>query len=122
LVNVREVKVGRGALLTVMLVVLGLAQLLGVVSGFVQWRKIVEHSQAYPEIPLLGALLGLVGLAALVGVWLWQRRAVYLLAGTVAIGILTDVWFGLPSYMLLIRLVLLGVLALAIRQRWQSFR
>ena len=115
-------KVGRGIPLTVLLVVFTLAQLWGVVFGFMAWRSIVDHGQSHPEVPLIGTILGVVGLVALAGVWFWQRRAVYLLAAVVVAGVLTDVWFGLPSFALLIRLVLVAALAFCIKQKWTSFR
>jgi hypothetical protein len=120
--SVRTVRAQRGIPLIVMLVILTLAQLWGVVFGFLTWQRIVTHNQAHPELPLIGTLLGIVGLAALVGVWLWQKRAVYLLAAVVVVGLVTDAIFGLPSISLLIRLVLLGALAWCIKQKWESFR
>src|SRR5882757_80981 len=120
--SVRAVRAQRGVPLTAMLVVLTLAQLWGVVFGFLTWQAIVAHGRAHPELPLIGTLLGIVGLVALVGVWLWQRRAVYLLAVIVVVGLVTDAIFGLPSIKLLIRLVLLGALAWCIKQKWDSFR
>jgi hypothetical protein len=119
--SVRTVRAQRGVPLTVMLVLLTLAQLWGVVFGFMAWQRIVTHSQAHPELPLIGTLLGIVGLVALVGVWLWRKPAVYLLAAVVLVGLVTDAIFGLPSISLLIRIVLLGVLAWCIKQKWQSF-
>lgn len=120
--SVRTVRAQRGVPLTVMLVLLTLAQLWGVVFGFIAWQRIVTHSQAHPELPLIGTLLGIVGLAAYVGVWRWQKRAVYLLAAVVLVGLVTDAIFGLPSLYFLIRLVLLAALAWCIKQKWQCFR
>jgi hypothetical protein len=115
-------KAQRGIPLTVLLVIFTLAQLWGVVFGFMTWQSIVAHGRAHPELPLIGAILGIVGIVALVGVWLWRRWAVYLLAAVIVIGVLTDVWFGLPSITLLIRLILVAALAWVIKQKWTSFR
>jgi hypothetical protein len=121
--SVREtVERRRGIPLTVLLVLLSLAQTFGIVIGFITWHSIVEHGQQHPELPLLGALLGVVGLVAFVGVWLWQRKAVYLLAVVIVIGLVSDAIFGLPSWSLLIRLVLLGALAYFIKEKWAAFR
>jgi hypothetical protein len=121
-VNVRTTAVERGIPLTVLLVLLTLAQAIGVVSGVVTWQSIVSHGQTHPELPLIGAILGIVGLVAFAGVWLWRRWGVYLLTAVVVIGVLSDVWFGLPSYALLVRLVLLAALAFFIKQKWAGFR
>lgn len=120
--NVRAANATRGVGLTILLVVFTLAELYVAVFGFVTWQSTVAHNQAHPEVPLIGTILGIVGVVALVGVWMWQRRAVYLLAGVVVIGLVTDALFGLPSFALLVRLVLLAALAWCIKQKWPSFR
>ena len=116
------VQVKRGVPLTVLLVLLMLAQLWGVVFGFTTWWSIVEHGQPDPEMPLIGVLLGIVGLVAFVGVWFWQRWAVYLLVAAVVVGLVSDSLMGLSSVSLLIRLVLFGALAFCIKQKWEGFR
>lgn len=120
--NVRTTAVERGIPLTVLLVVLTLAQALGVVSGFIAWESIVSHGRAHPELPLIGAILGIIGLVAFVGVWLWRRWGVYLLAAVVVIGVISDVVFGLPSWALLVRLMLMAALGFFIKQKWAGFR
>jgi amino acid transporter len=115
-------QVKRGVPLSVLLVLLVLAQLWGVVFGFTTWSSIVEHGQPDPEMPLVGVLLGVVGLVAFAGVWLWQRWAVYLLVAAVVVGLVSDSVMGLSSVSLLIRLVLFGALAWCIKQKWEGFR
>jgi len=120
--SVRTVRAQRGVPLTVMLVLLTLAQLWVVVFGFMTWQSNVAHDQGNPGLALAGTLLGVVGLVAFVGVWLWRKAAVYLLAAVVLVGLVTDAIFGLSSIALLIRLVLLAALAWCIKQKWSSFR
>jgi hypothetical protein len=120
--SVRTVRAQRGVPLTVMLVLLTLAQLWVVVFGFTTWQSNVAHNQGNPSLALAGTLLGVVGLVAFAGVWLWRKSAVYLLAAVILIGLITDAIFGLPSISLLIRLVLVGLLAWCIKQKWASFR
>jgi hypothetical protein len=120
--SVRTVRTQRGVPLTVMLVLLTLAQLWVVVFGFRIWQSNVAHNQGNPGLALTGTLLGIVGLVAFIGVWLWRKLAVYLLAAVVLVGLVTDAIYGLSSISLLIRLALLAALAWCIKQKWQSFR
>lgn len=75
----------RGALLVAALIVFGLFEVLALVMNFVDWRAIVSHGQSAPGVPLGAMVMAVVALVALAGVWLWQRRAVYLLAVVVAV-------------------------------------
>jgi hypothetical protein len=120
--RVTRVRAKRGIPLLVLLVLLVLAQLWGVVFGFTTWWSIVEHGQPDPAVPLIGVLLGIVGLVAFGGVWLWQRWAVYLLVAAVVVGLVSDSVMGLSSVSLLIRLALFGALAFCIKQKWEGFR
>jgi hypothetical protein len=115
-------RVERGVPLTGLLAVFGLVQLWGVVVGFLTWQRLVEHAKPYQGLALVGVIMGLLGIAALIGIWLWRRLAVYVLAALVVAGILLDVSLGLPSWALLIRLVLLAGLAWCIKEKWAAFR
>lgn len=117
----RNITVTRGPVLTTLLILLLVAQLLGIVLGFVNWQSIVAHNQPHPELPLIGAILGIVGVAALVGVWLWRRVAVYVLGAVIAIGLISDAVLGIPSWALLIRIVLVGALFACIKGQWRFF-
>jgi MFS superfamily sulfate permease-like transporter len=91
------------------------------VSGGLQWYKIVSHKQRHPEIPLATAAVGLVMLALLVFVWRWNRWAVYTLAALAAVNLIAFAVLGGLSWILLITLVLVGALAWFIRAQWPSF-
>ncbi|WP_028934348.1 hypothetical protein [Pseudonocardia spinosispora] len=117
-----EVKSKRGVLLSVLLVLLAIVQAWVIYRGLVVWNLLVSHGRDGWVLPLVGAALAALALVAIVGVWFWRRWAVYLLAVVVVIGVVSDAWFGLASFALLIRLVLLGLLAWLIRSRWRSFR
>jgi hypothetical protein len=117
-----EVKNKRGVLLALLLVILAVVQAWVVFRGVWTWNLLVSHGRDGWALPLVGAGLGMVAIVGVVGVWLWWRWAVYLLAAVVAVGVVSDVWFGLPPIALLIRLVLLGLLAWLIRAQWSSFR
>jgi hypothetical protein len=108
--------------LTVLLVIFTLFEVAALGLNFLAWRRIVTHGQDHPEIPVVAMILLVVALVALVGVWLWQRKAVYLLAAAVAADVIFDAVLGLPSLALLIRLMLIAALGWCIRQRWASFR
>lgn len=120
--NMYTTKVGRGGLLTTLLVIMALAQVVGLVLGVMAWHSIVAHNQRHPELPLIGVVLAAAGLVALVGVWLWRRWAVYLFAVLAVIGLVSDVWFGVPAITALIRVALLAGLAYSVKQRWALFR
>lgn len=120
--NMYTTKIGRGGPLTVLLVIMALAQVVGVVVGIIAWQSIVAHNRPHPELPLIGAALGVAGLVALIGVWLWRRWAVFLFAALAVVGLVSDVWFGVPAITALIRVALLAGLAVCIKQRWALFR
>jgi hypothetical protein len=117
-----SIKVKHGVLLIILLAFLLITQLWIVVFGFTTWQSLVEHAQKGQGPVLFQVVFGVVAIAALIGIWFWRRLAVYLLAGVAVIGIAVDVWSGLPSYALLVRLALLAALGWAIKQRWDAFR
>lgn len=119
--NVHTMKAERGIPLTGMLIIFVLGQLLGIVIGFFTWQSVVEHGGDHPEIPLLGAVLGIVGVAGLAGVWFWRRAAVYLVAAVILIGLVTDAVFGVSSAAMVTRVSMVVVLAWCINGKWESF-
>jgi hypothetical protein len=120
--NMYTTKIGRGGPLTALLVIMALAQVAAIVLGVVAWQSIVAHNRPHPELPLVGSALGLAGLVALVGIWLWRRWAVFLFAALAVVGLVSDVWFGVPAVTALIRVALLAALGFCIKQRWALFR
>ncbi|WP_156934953.1 hypothetical protein [Pseudonocardia spinosispora] len=120
--TVRARQTGRGVPLTVSLVVFTLFEIFALVINFLVWRQIVTHGQQNPEVPAGAMVLLVVALIALAGVWLWWRKAVYLLAVVVAVAVVYDSVFGLASLALLIRLVLIAALGWCIKLKWDSFR
>jgi len=121
-VSVRERQVERGVPLTVALAVFTVFEVIALASNFLLWRQIVTHGQPDPGVPAGRIVVALLALVALLGVWLWQRKAVYLLAVALAVGAVYDAWFDLAALALLIRLVLIGLLAWCIARKWKSFR
>ncbi|WP_028938302.1 hypothetical protein [Pseudonocardia spinosispora] len=120
--SVSQKQAGRGTALTVSLAVFTLFEIFALVINFLVWQQIVTHGQRNPEVPAGAMVLLVVALIALAGVWLWWRKAVYLLAAVVAVAVVYDSVFGLASLALLIRLVLIAALGWCIKQKWESFR
>jgi hypothetical protein len=82
----------------------------------------VEHNQSGQGLALIGIVLAVVSAVALVGIWLWRRMAVYLFGALAVVGIGINVWAGVPSWALLVRLVILGALVWCIKEKWAAFR
>jgi hypothetical protein len=120
--SVREKGSVRGVWLSALLILFALFEVVAMVLNFLVWRQVVTHGFDRPGVPLGAILWELISLVALVGVWLWQRRAMYVLAGAVLVSAVYDSVFGLSAVALLIRVVVIGALAWCIRQRWEAFR
>jgi hypothetical protein len=69
-----------------------------------------------PLHPSSGAACDQTFASSLVGIWQWRRWAASL------VGMISDLYLGIPVAALLVRLGLLAGLAGAIRQQWESFR
>ncbi|WP_214406907.1 hypothetical protein [Pseudonocardia lacus] len=112
----------RGGTLTTLLVLITLAQLLTLVLLVTDWQNAVSHGQSVGGLAVFGVVLCLLALAACAGTWAWRRWGPVLLAVIAAVGLVTDLVFGLPPLALLLRLVLLAAFFGAVSIRWEGFR
>lgn len=115
----------RTPLLVVVLVLLTVGLALGLLTNLAAWGSLVSHGQSeYLWAAILGVMINIVGLAAIIGVWRWRRRAVFLFALAAVAGLVLDASLisGAASALLIVRLCLLALLAFSIRRQWPSFR
>ncbi|MCO1654260.1 hypothetical protein [Pseudonocardia humida] len=112
----------RGGALTTLLVVLTLAQVITLVLLLDAWRSAASHGASVGALPAFGVLLSLLALTAYAGVWAWRRWGVVVIGVVAAVGLVTDLAFGLPPLALLIRVALLAGFFAAVGARWDQFR
>jgi Na+/melibiose symporter-like transporter len=110
----------RRVFLTVLLVVITLAQAFAVFAVFMAWIDRIDHGQT-AGLQLLFLLLAVVALVAVIGLWFWQRWAVYLFGVLALIGLVTDAVFGVAPVALLVRVALLAALYWQIKEHRESF-
>lgn len=111
----------RGGALTTILIILTLAQVLGLVLLLVTWRNMADHGRPGQGLVLAGIVGVVLVLAGLAGIWQWRRWGVYLFGLVAVIGLVSDLLFGISPAQLLVRIGLLAALAAALRPRWELF-
>jgi hypothetical protein len=108
--------------LAVIVIVLVLAQLLVLWLGIDTLVDRVTHGQSAPTVLIVSLALTVVAIGGFVGVWFWQRWAVYLVAAVIVVGLVMDVALGTPVFALVLRLVLVAAFAALVRKQWDDFR
>ena len=119
--EVREIP-KRGGALTTILVILTLAQVLGLVLLLVTWRTMADRGSPGQGLVLAGIVGVVLALAGLAGIWQWRRRGVYLFGMVAIVGLASDLVLGISPVALLVRIGLLAALVAALRPRWEFFR
>jgi len=114
----------RGKFLTTMLVLMIFMFVFSLYSSHVADYQ--EFYQRVPSwLPVIAPFWLLVDIAALIGIWLWKKTAVYVYAISTILGILMEAFLLRPTDEALVYaffiLILFGLLFWAISRKWKSF-
>jgi hypothetical protein len=114
----------RKPLLIIMLVIVTIGGVAATLVNLDAWSSMLRHNQStYLWVAVSGTLIGLGSLVGIVGAWMWQRWAVFLLVVLLVIGLVLDssvMASGMVPY-LIIRIGVFALLATAIWRQWDSF-
>ncbi|MEC3973959.1 hypothetical protein [Amycolatopsis sp. H20-H5] len=113
----------RGGLLTTLLLVYGLAAVLTVVLEVGSLIVVSGRGRDLPIPVVLAMVLDAVQIFAVLGVWLWRRFAVGVLYPVLALGTIINLVSATAGTLpiILVRILLAVLLAVALSKKWERF-